>query len=151
MQLEGFASRPVASPAECYNSFDPVNELIAIVAGLRDIGRNDDSVGSVSGKLGPDITPSAFNLLCGCDPTPTLPFRPDISFATATGHIIRYRHCPISKLTPFSVRDTVRPNSSLTKRWASDAVRSVSRCPLLTYATERALNLHGWLAHRRRG
>src|SRR5439155_16791217 len=32
------------------------------------------------------ITASTLNLQCGCDRTPTLPFRPDISFATKTGH-----------------------------------------------------------------
>jgi hypothetical protein len=38
------------------------------------------------------MTPSIANLQYGCDVTSTLPFRPDISFATDTGHIICYRH-----------------------------------------------------------
>ena len=30
--------------------------------------------------------------MVGCDITSTLPFRPDISFATSTGQIMCYRH-----------------------------------------------------------
>jgi len=48
-------------------------------------------------KLGPDIRAST-NLLFGCSILSTLPFRPDISFATATGHIICYRQIEMMEL-----------------------------------------------------